>query len=578
VKMRQVAGGWWLVALLVAACMPEAIDVPPVTRDVTGEWNYSYYVSAGAEDICQAGGTMVLTQNGTVITGTAQQYSTFCTHLAGSLTSAGFTDSLVTIVAGACTFSAEHNPSQPDSIAGSATCTIPGFTYVGTWRAERVGPQASLVITPGDREVVGGASHQYQAVLRDAAGRVLNGRVITWSSGDPAVATVTAQAGATNLATVNTLNNGTTSITAITGSLAALSTVTVSRPTFVSVSAGGNFNCALTGAGAAWCWGQLDAYDPGNTAIRSPLRVPSTVAFASLSVGGLQTCGLTAAGAAWCWGRNLGGVLGTGDTVSSMTPRAVTGGLVFVKLVAGSGNTCGLTAAGAAYCWGSGPLGSGSTGPVSVPTAVSGGLSFAAIESWSDHTCGVTAGGAGWCWGENLYGALGNGSTSTVAVTTPVAVAGGLAFSVIRPTALSACGLTSAGAVHCWGNGVEGLMGDGTKPVTRNAPAGSVSGAHVFTALDANYSNACALKSSGQVWCWGRNNSGQVGDGTQIDRDVPTLVTGGLVFTQISVGSSMTCGIAGGVAYCWGYNQFGGVGDGTTAQLRLVPTRVLGQP
>jgi len=61
------------------------------------------------------------------------------------------------------------------------------------------------------------------------------------------------------------------------------------------------------------------------------------------------------------------------------------------------------------------------------------------------------------------------------------------------------------------------------------------------------------LRPNGTAWAWGWNSSGQLGDGTQIDRAAPVAVVGGLFFSQLSAGSSWACGrTPAGAAYCWG--------------------------
>ena len=77
----------------------------------------------------------------------------------------------------------------------------------------------------------------------------------------------------------------------------------------------------------------------------------------------------------------------------------------------------------------------------------------------------------------------------------------------------------------------------------------------------------CALK-GGQVYCWGANGNGQLGDGTTTDRTTPTLVADGAMgnsgVTAITASSAYhTCALKGGKVYCWGRNSYGQLGDGT---------------
>ena len=87
-----------------------------------------------------------------------------------------------------------------------------------------------------------------------------------------------------------------------------------------------------------------------------------------------------------------------------------------------------------------------------------------------------------------------------------------------------------------------------------------------------------ALDATGHAWGWGSNGTGESGDTTRTELDVPAAVPGGLTFASVVAGGMHSCGITtGGVAYCWGFNYAGAIGDGTRTDRRS-PVRVLGQP
>jgi alpha-tubulin suppressor-like RCC1 family protein len=97
-----------------------------------------------------------------------------------------------------------------------------------------------------------------------------------------------------------------------------------------------------------------------------------------------------------------------------------------------------------------------------------------------------------------------------------------------------------------------------------------------FTQVSAGTWQGCGLTSGGQLYCWGPNSYGEVGDGTIAAHDSPTLVAGGLLFRQVSAGLDYTCSVTtDNRAYCWGDNAYGQLGDGTTVQ-RLTPVPVAG--
>jgi alpha-tubulin suppressor-like RCC1 family protein len=248
--------------------------------------------------------------------------------------------------------------------------------------------------------------------------------------------------------------------------------------TFMTVSAGDQHACGVTTGGAAYCWGLSQFGELGDGMVvglvpsitSSPRPVSGGLTFVTVSAGYGHTCGLTTDGAAYCWGWNAYGQLGDGVTTSSSTPVAVSGGLTFAAVSAGFDHTCAVTTANAAYCWGhndyGGKLGNGDTTSSSTPVAVSGGLTFAAVSAGNEHTCGVTIAGAAYCWGENGYGGLlGNGDTTSS--STPVAVSGGLTFAAVSLGMYHTCGVTTASAAYCWGFNSYGELGNGSTANSR---------------------------------------------------------------------------------------------------------------
>lgn len=355
--------------------------------------------------------------------------------------------------------------------------------------------------------------------------------------------------------------------------------------------AGGGHTCRLTSAGAAWCWGQGNFGQLGNGAFYTsdPYGSPALVAvsgghtFVSLVAGLLHSCGLTAAGAAWCWGYGEYGQLGdgtiyTGPPGGSATPVAVAGGHTFVALTASWFHTCGLTAAGAGYCWGAngaGALGDGTidqTPPwlpngTATPVAVAGGHAFSAIDAGWSHTCALTPAGEAWCWGYNGGGRLAN--TVDVGLWastgTPVAAAAGLSFMSITAADFHTCAVATTGAAYCWGSSSVGQGGAGSSAPETPVPTPVVGGL-IFSTIEAGISYTCGLTTVGAAWCWGDNFLyGQLGSGiSSYFEPAPVAVAGGHTFSTLSVGGNHSCGLAtDGIAYCWGSNGSGQLGDGT---------------
>jgi alpha-tubulin suppressor-like RCC1 family protein len=270
-------------------------------------------------------------------------------------------------------------------------------------------------------------------------------------------------------------------------------------------------------------------------------------------------------------GSGDGGGHGTGNSGTGKSGLSVS---------AGQSLTCVLTTSDGVKCWGwnnYGELGNGTTTNSDVPVNVSGLTSgVSAVSAGYDQSCAVTTSGGVKCWGDNTYGQLGNGTTTSSDV--PVNVSG-LTSGVSAVSAGGvehACALTSSGGVQCWGGNNDGQLGNGTNtssyiPVVVSGLASGVS------AISAAGNQTCALTSSGGAMCWGYNADGELGTGATANSYVPVVVSGlASGVSAISVGDVLACALttSGGVK-CWGANSAGELGNGATAESD-VPVNVSG--
>jgi alpha-tubulin suppressor-like RCC1 family protein len=350
------------------------------------------------------------------------------------------------------------------------------------------------------------------------------------------------------------------------------------------IATGYAFACAITTSKHAYCWGvggggQLGDGKEGSS--RLPVPVSGEHTFERLAAGGYHACGLTEDGKAYCWGDNGDGRLGDGTTERRTEPVTVVGGHRFREIMTGQTHTCALTVTGDVYCWGenvSGRLGNGDGGTnQSEPVKVVGNHRFVTLTSeggsvgFAGHTCAITDEGKTYCWGRNAGGQLGNGGGGDSDL--PVLVSGDLDFATVSTGALHACAITESGNPYCWGNNGSGEVGNGDAGTRQHVPA-AVEGGHTFTSISTDLYSTCALTESGEAYCWGQNNYGQLGDGSQDNRDQPTQVDGGHTFASIAVGPYYTCALTqNGELYCWGQNSSGQFGNGTTNS-SLTPVRV----
>ncbi len=247
------------------------------------------------------------------------------------------------------------------------------------------------------------------------------------------------------------------------------------------------------------------------------------------------------------------------------------------QVATGSYHTCAVTTAGGLKCWGAngeGQLGAGTnTNGSAIVDVVGLSSGVAAVSLGLYHSCALTTGGGVKCWGSNVDGRLGD--STNINRNTPVDVVGLTSgVAAIAVGVGQSCALTTAGGVKCWGANYSGELGDNTR-VNRNVPAdviGLTSGVAAIAAGDLT----CALTTGGGVKCWGFNANGAAGDGTLTSHNTPVDVVGLASGTSAIVVSTHTCAIAtAGSAKCWGPNSYGPIGDNTTTN-RSTPVDVVG--
>jgi hypothetical protein len=274
--------------------------------------------------------------------------------------------------------------------------------------------------------------------------------------------------------------------------------------TFTSLAVGSDYVCGITSLGSAYCWGGDELGQLGTSAAVSqcpqsggsdrcsavPRAVDAGLNFMAVAGTYLRTCALTSAGAAYCWGGS-----------STALPELVPGGLTFRSISSGGSVRCATTANDQAYCWGSnesGQLGIGSTGAQqTTPVAVTGGIAFASVGAGGSAACGINTTGKVYCWGGFVELGVSPAPEQCQAgglffpcATRATPIASDLTFKDLTVADHMACALTADGAVYCWNSDLRAPTIVTGIPPLRSIRAGSFS--------------ACGVTADNVAYCWDR--------------------------------------------------------------------------
>jgi len=351
--------------------------------------------------------------------------------------------------------------------------------------------------------------------------------------------------------------------------------------------------------GTLWMWGSNISGTLGGSSgsLNTPTQIGTDTDWKQVSCGAYTDADFTAAiktgGTLWMWGDNGAGQLGLGDRASRDVPTQVGGASDWATVACSDGvgdrgreivgtkytlddHTLAVKSDGTLWAWGAddyGQLGLGDNAARLTPQQVGTGTDWQSVAAGDDYSAALKTDGTLWVWGHNQCGQLGQGGTASVNVPTQVLTGSGAeTFSTI------ACGsgrdsshmlaVKTDGTLWGWGLNYIGELGQGSVNHEFDSPIQIGSSSDWASVACGSYFGddySLATKTDGELWAWGGNYRGQLGNGDYVPLFTPTQVTGVSDWQHIVAGSSSFATKPDGTLWSWGDNTWGQLGLGDPA-------------
>lgn len=305
------------------------------------------------------------------------------------------------------------------------------------------------------------------------------------------------------------------------------------QPTgFVAIAAGATHSVAIKADGSLWTWGCStygSACDKTTATSQAPTRLDATSdqAYTVVSSGEFHNLALKADGSLWAWGKNENGQLGSGANVDEALPIRV-GQALYQQVSAGGAHSAAIDRDGRLWTWGQntyGQLGDGGVDTTDVPKHIMAGTQFIAVAAGPYHTAAIDAGGNLWTWGGNAYGQLGDGTNLTQPTPQKIDVwdvgLTSLKFRQVAVGTTNTAAITESGDLYVWGWNGYGQVGDGSA-ADQSTPVKIPGPGYAHVSL--NEWHGLAVKQDGSLWAWGSNCCGQIGNEPKSDAAIPVQV------------------------------------------------------
>jgi alpha-tubulin suppressor-like RCC1 family protein len=319
-----------------------------------------------------------------------------------------------------------------------------------------------------------------------------------------------------------------------------------------------------------WVWGYNSYGQLGDSTVVNKSSPVQTIAggtnWKQVTGGTGYVAAIKTDGTLWTWGYNGWGQLGDSTFVNKSSPvQTIAGGTNWKQVACGTGHVAAIKTDGRLWIWGYnnvGQLGDSTFVNKSSPVqTIAGGTNWKQVACGYQHTAAIKTDGTLWSWGHNTRGHLGDSTISHR--SSPVqTIAGGTNWKQVACGQLHTAAIKTDGTLWSWGYNPYGQLGDNTR-LDKSSPVQTIAGGTNWKQVACGNHHTAAIKTDGTLWLWGRNNNGQLGDSTVVDKSSPVqTIAGGTNWKQVAGGGAYTAAIkTDGTLWLCGYNSSGQLGN-----------------
>jgi alpha-tubulin suppressor-like RCC1 family protein len=322
---------------------------------------------------------------------------------------------------------------------------------------------------------------------------------------------------------------------------------------------------AIKTNGQLWAWGLNNSGQLGDgttTNRSSPVQIGTDTNWSNISAGSSYSMAVKTDGTLWGWGINTSGQIGIGNVTNRSSPVQIGTDTDWSSVAGGfGGHTMSIKTNGTLWSWGfgtSGQLGLQATTP---SWNIDRGTNWSRVAAGTTFMVGIKTNGTLWSWGSNTSGRLGDGTTSNR--SSPVQIGTLTNWSSVSSAFAHTIAIKTDGTIWGWGQNATAQLGDYTF-TNRSSPVQIGNNQNDWSSAFAGTNHSLAIKTNGQLWSWGNNVNGRLGNGTTTDSSFPVQIGTDTDWSSVSCSNHSLAIKTNGTLWAWGIGNSGQLGQNNT--------------